>query len=60
MLPNKGVQKRKLDADGKPVRYKARLVICGNLDSDDPDKTFAQVVEFSIVRVTLAMAVEKE
>lgn len=39
VLPNKCFLKCKLNARGKLLRWKARLLVCGSLDRDSP-KTF--------------------
>ena len=55
----KWVLKKKRTADGEISRYKARLVICGNLDNSPIAHTFAPVVDFTIVRLVLAIAAQK-
>ena len=56
----KWVLKRKRNADGDVVKHKARLVICGNFDEDPIKSTFAPVVDFTIVRLLLAIAAQKK
>lgn len=48
--------KKKRTADGKFSRYKARLVVCGNEDDVPSALTFAPVVDFTVVRLTLSLA----
>lgn len=45
----------KRDADGRAVRYKARLVVCGSRDYTDVMNSFDSVVDFAIVPMLLSM-----
>ena len=56
----KWVLKKKRKADGEVSRYKARLVICGNLDNAPIAHTFAPVVDFTVVRLVLAVAAQRK
>lgn len=56
MLPRKLVLRRKRDA----VRYKARLVICGNLDADNTEESLAPVIDSTIVRLVLSLTVQRK
>lgn len=44
----------------KRSRIKARLVSCRNFDKNDLDKTFASMVELSVMNILLAIAVQRE
>ena len=57
---SKWVLKKKRTADGNLAKYKARLVICGNHDTDAAVTTFAPVVDFTVVRLLLAIAAQKK
>ena len=52
----KFVLRKKRNPDGTISKFKARLVICGNMDFDFVDESFAPVVSFSIVRLLLSYA----
>ncbi|KMQ91963.1 retrovirus-related pol polyprotein from transposon tnt 1-94 [Lasius niger] len=56
------VFKTKLDADGRPRTYKARLVARGFSQKfgEDYDETYAPVVRYNTVRVLLAVAAMKK
>ena len=58
VFPSKFVLKRKRDSSGKITRYKARLVLLGNLQRPGMDffETYAPVVDFTAVRVALSIA----
>jgi transposase InsO family protein len=60
-LPNKFVLKIKRHENGLVERYKARLVILGNLQAAgiDFDDTFAPVVDFAVVRLMFAVAAKE-
>lgn len=58
VLPTRFVFTRKRNAEGRVIRYKARLVVRGYLQGDI-DHTFAPVVDFSTVRLSLAVAVQR-
>lgn len=60
IVPCKWVLKLKRNADGKSIKYKARLVICGNLDDSELSCTFAPVVDFTVIRLMLAIATQKQ
>lgn len=53
------VLKKKRNADGEVSRYKARLVICGNQDKETLTHTFAPVVDFTVVRLILAVSAQR-
>lgn len=55
-MHSKWVLKRKRGKEGVIERSKARLVVCGNEDTILSQETFATVVDFSIVRLFLAIA----
>ena len=57
-LPTRFVFLRKTDANGAVTRYKARLVVKGYLQGM-VEQTFAPVVDFTAVRIALAVAVQK-
>ena len=59
VLPAAVILKVKRDANGRPVRFKARLVVRGNLQSDPVDYTelYAPVACIELVRVLLSVAV---
>jgi hypothetical protein len=61
IMPSKFVLKVKRQADGTIDRFKARLVASGNLQQAgvDYDTTFAPVVDFTVVRMMLAIAAKK-
>ncbi|SPC61539.1 related to retrotransposon protein [Ustilago sp. UG-2017b] len=52
----------KLDADGIPIRHKARLVTRGFTQREgvDFEETFAPVAPLSVIRVLLSLAVERD
>lgn len=50
--------KVKRHEDGHIERYKARLVICGKAGVDY-DSTFAPVVDFTTIRMMLAISAKK-
>jgi Reverse transcriptase (RNA-dependent DNA polymerase)/GAG-pre-integrase domain len=60
-LPNKMVLRVKRNEDGSIERYKAHLNFLGNLQNVgiDFDETFAPVVDFSTVRMMLAIAAKE-
>ena len=51
-LPVKWVFKLKTGEDGKPLRYKARVVVCGFMQRDgiDVDETYAPVSKYATLR----------
>lgn len=49
---------KKIHSDGSVARYKARLVVQGFLQGF-VDMTYAPVVDFSIVRAALSIAVQR-
>lgn len=53
------VLRKERNADGDLSRYKARLVICGNQDNAALTQTFVPVVDFTVVRLILAVAAQK-
>jgi hypothetical protein len=62
VLPTMWVFARKLDAQGRVERYKARLVIQGNrqVAGVDFDEVFAPVSRFATLRVFLAMVARED
>ena len=54
----KWVYKLKIDTDGNPIRYKARLVARGDeqLDDIDYNETFSPVVKWSTMRSVVSLA----
>jgi hypothetical protein len=55
-LPTKWVYKYKLDDAGKVVRFKARLVVCGNRqNSDFWRETYAAVARSTTLKILLAL-----
>lgn len=56
VVPCKWVPKLKRNADRKNVKYKAGLVVRGNLDDTDLSCTFALVVYFIVIRLMLSIA----
>ena len=60
VLHCKWVLKKKRTADGNIAKYKARLVICGNEDEQTIDDTLAPVVDFTIVRLIIAVGAQKK
>jgi Reverse transcriptase (RNA-dependent DNA polymerase) len=62
ILPCKLVLKIKTHEDGTIERYKARVVVLGNLQQVgvDYDLTFAPVIDFTIVRLMLAVASRRD
>lgn len=60
VVPCKWVLKRKRNASGSVLKYKARLVICGNMDDGDVYSTFAPVVDITVIRLMLAIAAQKQ
>lgn len=59
LLSCKFVLKKKRDADGTLKRYKARLVVCGNMDKYQWTETYSPVVDISVVRLLLAIAAQR-
>ena len=57
-LPTRFVFQQKYDSDGNVVRHKARLVVQGHLQGS-VEFTYAPVVDFTTVRMCLALAVQK-
>ena len=58
ILPSQFVLRIKRNSEGEIERYKARLVVLGNLQRQWQDyaDTYAPVVEFTVVRILLTMA----
>lgn len=58
LIPTHIVLKIKRDKNGKPVRFKARIVAGGNLQIKgiDYQDVYAPVVDFSLVRTCIALA----
>ena len=55
-LPTKWVYKYKLDDSGKLMRFKARLVVCGNRQNVDLwRETYAAVARTTTLKVLLAL-----
>ncbi|SPC66753.1 related to retrotransposon protein [Ustilago sp. UG-2017b] len=61
LVDSKIVLRLKLDADGIPVRHKARLVARGFTQREgiDFEETFAPVAPLSVIRALLSLAVER-
>ena len=57
-LPTRFVFQRKRDSSGNVIRYKARLVVKGYLQGV-VEYTYAPVVDFTTVRVALAIGIQK-
>jgi hypothetical protein len=55
-IPVKWVFKLKTGDDGKPLRYKARLVVCGFMQRNgvDVDETYAPVSKYTSLRFLVA------
>lgn len=47
---------KKRKSDGSVEKYKARFVVCGNEDSDVSENNFAPVIEFTLVKLFLSIA----
>ncbi|SPC65616.1 related to retrotransposon protein [Ustilago sp. UG-2017b] len=62
LVDSKIVLRLKLDADGIPVRHKARLVARGFTQREgiDFEETFAPVAPLSAIRALLSLAVERD
>lgn len=60
VMHSKFVLKKKRKSDGTVAKYKARLVVCGNEDVDYIDDSFAPVVDFTLVKLFLAIAVQRK
>ena len=62
LVDSKIVLRLKLDADGVPIRHKARLVARGFTQREgiDFEETFAPVAPLSAIRALLALAVERD
>lgn len=61
VLPSKWILQIKRNQDGSVARYKARLVILGNMQpTEDLDSTFAPVIDFTTVRTNLSVAVRRK
>ncbi|KAF2888384.1 hypothetical protein ILUMI_17789 [Ignelater luminosus] len=62
VIYNKWVFHVKTDADGNPIRYKARLVARGFTQEKGVDyqETFAPVVRYDSIRILLALAARKD
>ena len=58
-LSNQWIHKIKYNADGTVERYKSRLVVCGNKQTEgvDYDETFAPVAKLTTVRTMLEVGV---
>lgn len=58
VLPSQFILRVKRGSGGEIVKYKARLVVLGNLQRPNIDyfETYAPVVEFTVVRVLLILA----
>ena len=61
VIPCKWVLKRKLNADGSYGKYKARLVILGNLQKPGFDfgETFSPVARMETIRIVIAIALAR-
>ena len=55
-IPVKWVFKLKTGEDGQPLRYKARVVVCGFLQRDgiDVDETYAPVSKYASLRFLIS------
>lgn len=53
------ILKKNRTAEGEISRYKARLVICDNQDDATLVNTFSPVMDFTVVRLILAVASQK-
>jgi alkylhydroperoxidase family enzyme len=62
IFPSKFVLKIKNNSDRTIERYKARLVLLGHLQQKDIDffETYSPVVDFTAVRIALAIACQME
>lgn len=60
ILHSKFVLKKKRNGDGTIVKYKARLVVCGNEDTENVEENFSPVIDFTLVKLFLAIAVQRK
>lgn len=62
VFPSKFVLKVKRSSDGTIERYKARLVLLGNLQRPEVDyfETYAPVVDFAAVRIAIVIAMRTQ
>lgn len=59
VLHSKFVLKKKRNSSGEVVKYKARLVVCGNEDMEFIEERFATVVDFTFVKLFLSIAIQR-
>lgn len=59
VMHSKFVLKKKRDSDGTVAKYKAQLVVFGNEVADYFDDSFAPVVDFTLVKLFLAISVQR-
>lgn len=50
----------KRNGDGVVTKYKARLVVCGNKDTDNDYDNFALVIDFTLIKLFLAISVQRK
>ena len=60
VLHSKFVLKRKRNGDGTVSKYKARLIVCGNEDAEVQLNSFAPVIDFSSVKLFLAIEIQRK
>ena len=60
VLHSKLVLKKKRNGDGTIAKYKARLVVCGNEDEENLHDKFAPVIDFTLVKLFLAIAIQRK
>lgn len=60
VLHTKFVLQRKCNHNCKIEKCKARLVVCGNEKSENHSKCFSLVVDYTLIKVLLCLAVQKK
>lgn len=59
VLHSKFVPNRTVDKMGRVPKYKVRLAVCKNGQTDSDDETFSPLLYFSAIRLILALAAQR-